>query len=176
MDLTAITDTFKEWAQNPYLVGFIIVGTVLYASMAQPNLPPNIAKWFDYPLVKMLVYALIVLLMTQNLQVAIVVAIAFYVLMSLLREQKIAEGFVEALRTEGFYADEQMMTASPSMDPTQSPDMPLDPSQQAQEPSDYDQLKGRVDRFCQSSRNINCDQLKEHVNILCPSGLTQASE
>jgi hypothetical protein len=96
-------DQLKEFLNNKYFVGVMTVGTVLYASLARPTLPSGIAQLFDYPLTKMIVYALIVLLMTQNLQVAIVVAIAFYVLMSMLREQKIAEGFVEGLRTEGFF-------------------------------------------------------------------------
>lgn len=96
-------DTLKDVLNNKYFVGFVTVGTVLYASLARPALPDSVAKLFEHPLTKMIFYALIVLLMTQNLQVAIVVAIAFYVLMSMLREQRIAEGFIDGLRTEGFF-------------------------------------------------------------------------
>lgn len=96
-------DPLKNILNNKYFVGFMTLGTVLYASLARPDLPPNIARLFESPIVKMIIYALIVLLMTQNLQVALVVAIAFYVLMSMLREQRIAEGFIEGLKTEGFF-------------------------------------------------------------------------
>lgn len=96
-------ETLNTALNNKYFVGFMTLGTVLYASLARPELPEGIARIFEYPLTKMIFYALIVLLMTQNLQVAIVVSIAFYVLMSMLREQRIAEGFVEGLKTEGFF-------------------------------------------------------------------------
>jgi hypothetical protein len=96
-------DSLNQVLNNKYFVGFVTVGTVLYASLAQPALPQGIAKLFEYPLTKMIFYALIVLLLTQNLQVALVVAIAFYILMSMLREQRIAEGFIDGLRTEGFF-------------------------------------------------------------------------
>jgi type IV secretory pathway VirB3-like protein len=89
---------------NQYFIGIVTVGTVLYASLARPELPQGIAGIFEHPLTKIIFYALIVLLTTQNLQVAIVTAIAFYVLMSMLREQRIAEGFVDGLRSEGFFS------------------------------------------------------------------------
>jgi len=96
-------DSLQQVLNNKYFVGFMTVGTVLYASLARPALPQGIANLFEHPITKMLFYALIVLLLTQNLQVALVVAIAFYILMSMLREQRIAEGFIDGLRTEGFF-------------------------------------------------------------------------
>ena len=96
-------DPLKNFLNNKYFVTFLTLATILYASLARPDLPPAIARVFENPISKMIVYALIVTLMTQNLQVAIVVAIAFYVLMSMLREQRIAEGFIEGLKTEGFF-------------------------------------------------------------------------
>ena len=96
-------DTLTNILNNQYFVGFMTVATVLYASLARPELPEGLARLFEHPLTKMVFYALIVLLMTRNLQVAIVVAIAFYVLMSMLREQRFAEGFVEGLKVEGFF-------------------------------------------------------------------------
>ena len=94
-------DSLTTVLDNQYFVGFVTVATVLYASLARPALPAGVAHLFEHPVTKMIVYALIVLLLTQNLQVALVVSIAFYVLMSMLREQRIAEGFVDGLRTEG---------------------------------------------------------------------------
>ena len=96
-------ETIREVLNNKYVVGFIFVGTILYAGLAAPTLPSGIAHLFESSIMKMMMYALIVFLATQNLQVALVVAIAFYVLMSMLREQKIGEGFIDGLRTEGFF-------------------------------------------------------------------------
>ena len=95
-------DIFQQILNNKYFVGFVTVGTVLYASLARPSLPQWVANLFEHRITKMIFYALIVFLLTQNLQVALVVAIAFYILMSMLREQRIAEGFIEGLQTEGF--------------------------------------------------------------------------
>lgn len=95
--------TLNTILNNKYFVGFMIVATVLYSSLARPELPSGLAMLFEHPITKMIIYALIVLIMTQNLQVALVVAIAFYILMSMLREQRIKEGFIDGLRTEGFY-------------------------------------------------------------------------
>jgi hypothetical protein len=88
------TTQMKEFFNNKYVMGFIFVGTILYASLIKPELPQGVIKLFDYAIVKMIMYALIVLLMTQNLQVAIIVAVGFYVLMNVLSEQKITETFI----------------------------------------------------------------------------------
>jgi hypothetical protein len=92
----------KNIFENKYLMGFIIVGTTLYASLAAPILPKKIVNFMDHPITKIIMYMLIVFLVTQNITAAIVVAIAFYVLMSTIREQKIADGFIDGLRIEGF--------------------------------------------------------------------------
>lgn len=97
-------DNLSELLNNKYFVGLVTVPTVLYASLARPALPQGLANLFEHPVFKVIVYALIVLLLTRNLEVALVVAIAFYVLMSMLREQRIAEGFIDGLRNETFFA------------------------------------------------------------------------
>lgn len=97
-------DNLKELLNNKYFVGLVTVPTVLYASLARPALPQSMAAIFEHPVTKIAVYALIVLLLTQNLQVALVVSIAFYVLMSMLREQRVAEGFLDGLRNEAFFS------------------------------------------------------------------------
>ena len=88
-------DIFEKIINNKYVVGLITLGTVLYASLAKPDVPPGLAQLFENPITKMFFYILIVFTMTQNLQVALVVSIAFYTLMSMLRERKITENFIE---------------------------------------------------------------------------------
>lgn len=87
-------DQLQELVTNKYVVGFLVVGTTLYASLARPELPPVLVKMFDYTIVKLIFYLLIVWLMTQNIQVAIVVAMGFYLLMDLASTQRLSEQFI----------------------------------------------------------------------------------
>ena len=87
-------DQLKKLLKNQYLTGFLIIVTVLYASLARPVLPLQLIRIFEFPI-------------TKNIQVALVVSIAFYTLMNLIREQKIAEGFLDELEIEGFYQGNQ---------------------------------------------------------------------
>lgn len=92
-------DIVSEILNNKYFVSILTVITLLYASLAKPNLPVHTIKIFESPYIKIIFYSIIVFFMTKNFQVALVTSIAFYVLMSMLREQRIAEGFIEGLRT-----------------------------------------------------------------------------
>ena len=92
--LKIATDKFSQVVKSEYFTGTILVVMILFSSLIRAPLPASIVKIFDYPVTKMVIYLLIVLLLTQNLQVAIVVSIAFYVMMNVISEQKIREGFI----------------------------------------------------------------------------------
>jgi hypothetical protein len=81
----------------------------MYASMARPQLPPFVASLFDNAVFRMLILSLVVFMSGQNVQLSVMVAVAFTVTMNLLNEQKIAEGFVDGIRenmiNEGFDDD-----------------------------------------------------------------------
>lgn len=107
-------DTFKDgtnmitnFFNNKYVTGIIIVVAVLYASLIRPDLPDNITKLFDYPIVKIIMYVLIILLMTQNLQVAMVVAIGFYVVMNILSTYNITETFITKQQEKSSFIEVQ---------------------------------------------------------------------
>lgn len=78
---------------NKYIIGFLLVGTTLYASLAKPALPRVIVQLFDNAIIKMVFYALIVLLMTRNVQASIIVAVGFYATMNFLSTKKAVEAF-----------------------------------------------------------------------------------
>lgn len=89
-----ITNIITGFFNNKYVIGIIVVVTVLYASLIRPDLPDNITKLFNYSIVKIIMYILIILLMTQNLQVAIIVAVGFYISMNVLSTYNITETFI----------------------------------------------------------------------------------
>ncbi len=115
-------EQLQQLIQSNYFVGIVTILGVLFISLARPPLPPAMIQFFELPIVTVIMYALIVLLLTQNLQVAIIVAVAFYVLMNIIREQKIGEGFVAGLREEGFFSQvPEEFDAMQSVDYTQGP-------------------------------------------------------
>ncbi len=116
--MNSIQNIFQDILKNKYFIGVVTILGVLFTALARPPLPPMIIHYFDKPIVKIIVYALVVLLMTQNLQVAIVLAVGFYVLMNMIHEQKISEGFMDALQEEGFFSQET--------DPESEPESTLD--------------------------------------------------
>lgn len=63
--------------QNPYVITVIAVIVVLYGSLMAPRLPPNVARWFDYPFVKMLIIFMIVIIHRVNPMIALLLAVAF---------------------------------------------------------------------------------------------------
>jgi len=95
---------------NNYVKGLLTLVTILYASMARPELPQYIANLFDSGLFRVVFCALIVFLASKSTMVAILVALVFTVTMNLLNEQKIAEGFRAGINevtnfNEGFNED-----------------------------------------------------------------------
>lgn len=82
---------------NPYVTSSASLFLVLYAGMARPQLPEFIANLFDNAVFRLAILTLVVFMSGQNLQLSIIVAVAFMVSMNLLNEQKIAEGFVNGM-------------------------------------------------------------------------------
>ena len=84
------------------LLGFFSLLTILYASHAKPTLPNELALLFQSPPLKVIIYVFIGYMATKNLEIALITAISFYILMSTLNEQKIYETFYDKLKMEGF--------------------------------------------------------------------------
>jgi hypothetical protein len=95
--------------KNKYVTAGTSLFLVLYAGMARPQLPGFVAGLFDNAVFRMLILSLVVFMGGHNLQLSVMVAVAFTVTMNLLNEQKIAEGFVDGIRenmiTENFSDD-----------------------------------------------------------------------
>jgi hypothetical protein len=97
-DFLSNVNTFAEKAlANPNVSGPLTLFLVLYAGMAKPQLPDFIASLFDNAIFRLLVLALVVYTSTKNLRLSLIVAVAFSVTMSMLAEQKVAEGFIDSI-------------------------------------------------------------------------------
>lgn len=95
--------------KNNYFSGALTVFLVLYGSMARPQLPEFVATLFETAVFRLLVLALIAYISTKDLQVALLVAVAFTITMNLLGEQRVAEGFIAGIK-EGMIGEEATET------------------------------------------------------------------
>ena len=109
MELPKVPKALTDLLKNPYVTATTSLFLVLYASMARPQLPGFITGLFDHAVFRIMILSLVVFMSGKNLQLSVMIAVAFTVTMNLLNEQKIAEGFVDGIRenmiTEKFSDD-----------------------------------------------------------------------
>ena len=82
MSSTNITNEIKRslsFLDNPYVAGTLTLIIILYASLAAPKLPPQIARLFGSNLVRFLFCFLIVYFCIKSVPIAIVLSIALIV-------------------------------------------------------------------------------------------------
>jgi hypothetical protein len=63
--------------QNPYLMGGLKIGGILYAAILAPKLPSNARATINSSLVKLIIIAAIALIAQRDFQLALVLTIAF---------------------------------------------------------------------------------------------------
>jgi hypothetical protein len=80
--MSNLTDKVKgslSFLDNQYVSGILMLIIVLYASLAAPQLPPNIAKIFDYNLTRLVISFLILYVSIKSVPIALILAIAFII-------------------------------------------------------------------------------------------------
>jgi len=99
---------------NNYVKAAIPLFLVLYSSLARPQLPQFVMDLFDNSIFRLAILTLVVFMGNGNIQIALLTAVAFTITLSMLNEQKIAEGFVNGIKegmiTENF--DDEMDSES----------------------------------------------------------------
>jgi len=95
-----VKNIFSVIDQNEYLSGSLILFLVLYAAYAAPRLPACVLRVFDYTLVKLGIFFLIVYAAKKNATVAIIAAIGLMVTIHALNNLKINEQFMAYLQRE----------------------------------------------------------------------------
>ena len=95
--MAKILDTINSWftnlLQNQWVTAIIALFLILYASMARPELPDSVARLFENPFFRLFVLFCIAYAASKNVTIAVVVAVAFAVVMSMLSEMRLREGF-----------------------------------------------------------------------------------
>ena len=79
----------NELLANPYVSAVLTLFIILYAGLAAPSLPPQVAGLFDFAVVKIFVLALILFVNNYNQTVALVTAVAFFITLQTLSRYKV---------------------------------------------------------------------------------------
>lgn len=96
--LDSINNGLTSLLQNQWFTAFASLFLILYASLARPDLPLWVARLFDNPFFRLFVLFSIAYAASKNVTIAVVTAITFAVVMSLLSEQRLREGFLAGFR------------------------------------------------------------------------------
>lgn len=91
--LDSINNGFTSLLQNQWFTAFVSLFLILYASLARPALPLWVIRLFENPLFRLFVLFSIAYAASKNVTVAVITAVAFAVVMSLLSEMRLREGF-----------------------------------------------------------------------------------
>lgn len=87
--LDTLNFNLQQTLANPYVSSLVLMFFIFYAGLAAPALPDVIAQLFDYTLFKVLVLALILYVNNFSPQIAIIVAIGFFVSLQTLSRSKV---------------------------------------------------------------------------------------
>lgn len=86
--LDLVDYNLEQILTNPWVAAFFSIFLILYSSFFAPQLPPTIAKLFDYKLFKVFIWVLILLVYKYNPTVAVMLLIALFLSMQTLSKHK----------------------------------------------------------------------------------------
>ena len=112
-----VKDIFSYVDNNEYITIGLALFLILYASFAAPMLPRSILRLFDNPIVKLLVFFLIVYVARKNVTVAIIAAICVMVTLHALNKLKLDEIMRARIHHETEQYNNQMMTREQNLMP-----------------------------------------------------------
>ena len=119
------TINLDELLGNKYLYAGLAIALAMYGPRLQPKLPVGIRNLFNNSIFRFAVIVLIMYLGNKNLQLSLILAIAFCLTMSLVNSQMAAEhfedmvqeNFINRTMTEGFYTKESTEPATEEPEP-----------------------------------------------------------
>jgi hypothetical protein len=82
-----------SFLENQWVYGVLVLIVILYGSLAGPNLPPFIRNLFQNPIFQILLFSLIVYKANMNPQFALIIAVVFLIVMTLIDRQIIRDEF-----------------------------------------------------------------------------------
>jgi len=87
--------------KHPVVSTVLAMMVALYGGVIAPKLPMWLIKMLDTPLMRIFVIALIAMMANINIQLALVISVAFIITMQLFSKRQNEEGFIADI--EGFY-------------------------------------------------------------------------
>jgi len=87
-DLSTIQTQIEKVLNNEVVFSILSLLLVIYGSLAAPSLPHKITKWFDYSVVKVIIFFIIAYLATKNTTIAIITAVGVLLTLQQLSKQK----------------------------------------------------------------------------------------
>lgn len=100
---------------NPYVASLVKIFFIMYAGMLAPKLPGAVAKLFDYTVFKILILALILYINNFSPDIAILVAVGFFISLQTLSRVKLfdfAGQYAQAKKFLGLQGSEATAAAA----------------------------------------------------------------
>jgi hypothetical protein len=82
-----------SFLENPYIFGGLALILILYGSTAGTPVPLFVKNLFQHPVFQILIFSLIVYKCSHNPQIAIIIAVAFLIIITLINDQEIHDDF-----------------------------------------------------------------------------------
>jgi|APSaa5957512622_1039677.scaffolds.fasta_scaffold251392_1 hypothetical protein len=97
IDFGTISKKVDDLFNNKYFFSTLSLFLVMYGGLAAPKLPVYITKWFENPIVRILIFFLIAYLGTKNQSLAIITAVCLVITLQTLSKQKMNGELVDNL-------------------------------------------------------------------------------
>jgi len=95
MSIQNVQSSLDNMVKNPIFYGLLSVLLTIYGPRLQPVLPPILRNLFNNNYFRFLIILLITFISSRNLQLALIVSIAFCLITSYTTSQEIKETFIE---------------------------------------------------------------------------------
>jgi hypothetical protein len=119
----------QDGLSNPYVASLVKIFFIMYAGMLAPKLPGAVAKLFDYTVFKILILALILYINNFSPDVAILVAVAFFISLQTLSRIKLfdfAGQYAQAKKFLGLQKDQEATAAAAAIALQQKTESPIE--------------------------------------------------
>ena len=97
IDFGTISTKIDNLFNNKYFFSTLSLFLVMYGGLAAPKLPITVTKYFDMPVVRVLVFFLIAYLSTKNQSLALITAVGLVITLQTLSKQKMNMELVDTL-------------------------------------------------------------------------------
>ncbi|MBA42563.1 MAG: hypothetical protein CMF62_00955 [Magnetococcales bacterium] len=155
---------YLSFLDNEYVSTGLSLFLVLYAGMAAPQLPENVARLFENTFFKVLIFFLIVYTSRRNPTVAIISAVALMVSLQTLSKYDTNRKLMEIVDQEEMTLSEQSQHLPVEL-PPQRPQITPEQHMNSQEvmPESLTELEGDVQSQCSHSQNYRDSFYPQYV-------------